>query len=98
MDLPTLITILNTRVDELSRSGCFCGFTPVLAPYRETKKLIQACGHDTSELESAINAADQALTQLELTRDKVACRFKADGVCFTVDESKRKEIEMARLQ
>jgi hypothetical protein len=98
MDLPTLTMFLNARVDELANQACCCGFTHVLTPYNETKKLVQACGYDTSEFERAINVADQALTQLEMARDKVACRFKADGVCFVVDESRRKEIEMAWLQ
>jgi hypothetical protein len=40
------------------------------------------------------------LELLRAAREKAVARFKADGVCFTVDEAKRKELEAAsaRLQ
>lgn len=97
MDLRTVVDVLNARVDELGR-GCYWETASFLVRYRETQKLIQACGHDTSELEQAIDAAGKAVAEMEIVRDKVVSRFKANGVCFIVDESKRKEIEQAKLQ
>jgi nitrite reductase/ring-hydroxylating ferredoxin subunit len=60
--------------------------------------LLAACGHITEELDSAIITADKAIEDLKVARERAVARFKANGVCFSVDESKRKEIEAARLQ
>lgn len=69
-----------------------------LTPYSETQKLIEACGHDASELEQAIDAAGKAVAKMEIARYKVVTKLRADGVCFIVDESKRKELEQSMLQ
>ncbi len=70
----------------------------MLTQYKESQKLIQACGHDTAELVHAIDAAFKANLEMEMARDKGVCRFKVDGICFVVDETKLKEIELSKLQ
>jgi hypothetical protein len=64
---------------------------------KDVQKLIKACGHDTSELDQAIIEAHKALLRLDLVQEQERCRFKANGICFFVDESKRKEIALERL-
>ena len=98
MDLKTLVDFLNLHVDELDRRSFYCDFDNSLDPYKNTARLIQACGHDTTELQNAIFAAEVAISALKKAREKAVCRFKQDGVCFTVDETKRKEIEATNLQ
>ncbi len=98
MNLRTVVDVLNARVDELSVSSSFCGLGQDMVRHREIERLIKACGHDTSELQQAIDAADKAMRELTQVRDKVVTKFKLDGVCFIVDESKRAEIERSTLQ
>jgi hypothetical protein len=98
MHLVTVVDVLNARVDELCMPSSFFGFGQEMTRYKEVQKLIKACGHNTSELQQAIDAADKAISELTMVRDKVVGKFKHDGVCFTVDESKRKEIEQSTLQ
>lgn len=99
MNLDTVVEILNSRLDELikniewSQNGKY-----FLVPYRQSEKLIQACGHETTELHEKINAAEVSLGELEEARKKAVCKFKSEGVCFVVDEARRKENEASRLQ
>ena len=97
MNLSTVTDVLNARVDDLSRRGCPC-WEGVLIRFREAGKVMGACGHDTSELEQAIDVVEKAMIEMNRVRDKVVSKFKADGICFCVDENKRREIEIARLQ
>jgi predicted nucleotide-binding protein (sugar kinase/HSP70/actin superfamily) len=100
MNLTTVVEILNTRLDELSQhmNGCFFGIEPSLNKYRETQRMIQACGHDTKEFQKAIQSATEALANLENARKTAVLKFKTEGVCFCVDGQKLKEIELASLQ
>jgi hypothetical protein len=66
--------------------------------HKETSALLTACGHTTEELDSAIVTADKAIENLKAARERAVAWFKAEGVCFSVDESKRRKIEAARLQ
>ncbi len=70
----------------------------VLDGDRKTSELLGACGHNNQELEGAITAAEKAFEDVRTAWNLAVAWFKADGVCFTVDETKRKEIEVARLQ
>ncbi len=97
MDQHILVDLLNARLDDLV-SDCVWRTRSLLTPYVETQKLIEACGHDSSELEQAIKAAGEAVAKMDIVRHKVVTKLKADGVCFVVDESKRKELELSRLQ
>jgi hypothetical protein len=100
MNVPTVVSILSKRLDSL------CPYLPLYCPqkagmdqYKETSALLAACWHNTEELDSAmITAADKALFVLSKARERAVARFKAEDVCFYVDEVKCKEIEAARLQ
>ena len=63
-----------------------------------SQALLGARGHDTRELDQAITDARVVLDRLVAARDKAVARFNAEGLCFTVDEGKRKEVKAARLQ
>ena len=78
--------------------GCYCRLEYALNDYRETASLIGSCGHDTSDLVLAIAEVENALVVLRAERVKAVVKFKEDGVCFIVDESKRKAIEEAVLR
>jgi hypothetical protein len=99
MDTNYLATFLAKRLDEmLPHGGYYCALTGSMAPYRETSSLVYACGHDTAELDRCISAVEKAIADLKAAREKAVVKFKADGVCFIVDETRRREIEQARLQ
>jgi hypothetical protein len=89
--------LLNARLDELGRGLAWC-YASILSQYEESQKLIQACGHDTSELEHAIDAAFKANLELEMARDNAVSRLKSDGICFLVDETRRRENEFSEKQ
>jgi hypothetical protein len=93
----TVARLLNARLDELGRGLAWC-YASILSQYEESQKLIQACGHDTSELEHAIDAAFKANLELEMARDNAVSRLKSDGICFLVDETRRRENEFSQLQ
>jgi hypothetical protein len=99
MDLPTVVTHLNLQLDswcyELS---CFCPMNKKMDEYRQTSNLIKACGHDTRELDEAIIGSGKAFELLKAACKEAVDLFKAKGVCYTVNEGKRKELEAARLQ
>ena len=58
MNLTTVVEVLNARLDELQpANGYLFGLGPTLNRYRETQRMIQACGHDAGELEQAIQSA-----------------------------------------
>ena len=98
MDHSSLANILYTRIEELDFGCRSFGCRSILSQHMETKRIIRACGHDTSELEQAIDAANKAWCDLEDTRKKVVERFKVEGICFMVDAEKRKELELTELQ
>jgi hypothetical protein len=96
MDLPTIVDVLNARLDEMGK-GLSWSLACMLSQYKESQKLIHACCHDTTELEQAINTAFKANLELERARDKAVCRFKSDGICVVVDETRRRENELSKL-
>ena len=100
MDTNYLVNFLSRRLDSIGGpfSTCYCFFEGALSEYREAASLLGACGHDTSELKHAISEAEKAIKVLKVQREIAVSRFKANGVCFTVDGRKRKEIKQAQLQ
>lgn len=97
MDLNFLTVLLNNRVDELTMTSFMNNTSAVMRRYKDVQTLIKACGHDTRALDQAIIEAREALLRLDQVQEQARCKFKADGICFVVDESKRKEAELERL-
>ena len=94
MELPTLTRFLCLQLDEY---GQFCHpFAVELNTFRQTSALLEACGHDTGELDAAILAAERASLELKAARERAVARFKTGGVCFTV-ESRVDGAECGRL-
>ncbi len=50
---------------------------------QETSSLLQACGYDTDELESAITATQLAVKTLIVAQDRVVDKFNREGVCVS---------------
>jgi hypothetical protein len=99
MEMPSVVGYLNMQLDLWCFDMTFyCRVGSRMEEYRKTNQLIKACGHDTRELEGAIAHADKAFELLKAAREKAVAQFKVDGVCFTVDKAKSKELEAARLQ
>ena len=100
MNTDTITAFITKQLDE----WCGRGYswdklgTYRMDDYKQTSTLLGACGHDTRELDQAITDARVVLDVLVAARDKAVARFKAEGVYFTVDESRRKEVKAARLQ
>ena len=88
MDLSTVAGVLNARVDELC-SGSYFRDCCMLSEHKQMQQIIQACGHDTSELLRAIEEAEKAVHALRMVCDKVVFKFKTDGVSFVVDNNKQ---------
>lgn len=97
MDFNFLGMLLNDRLDELSRTHMFNGTKAVIQRYKDVQRLIKACGHDTHELDQAIIEAHEALLKLDHVQEQTKNRFKANGICFVADESKRQELELEKL-
>ena len=97
MDLNFLTVLLNDRVDELTMTSFMNNTSAVMRRYKDVQTLIKACGHDTRALDQAIIEAREALLRLDQVQEQARCKFKADGICFVVDESKRMEAELERL-
>jgi len=91
MNLNTVVTFLCQQLE--SWTTYYCPFTEELKNYRKTSELLQACGYDVHELNAAIIAAEKANLELRKARERAVARFHAEGVCFTVDEDKRSELE-----
>ncbi len=99
MDLCAVTAILAGQLDTWDRYGPYYSpVTTVLDYDRKTSALLSACGYDNRELESAITAAEKAFEDVRRARNLAVARFKAEGVYFAVDETKRSEIEAAQLQ
>ncbi len=98
MDVSSVVTFLTMQVDSWGNGPFYCPIGNKMADYAKTAELIRACGHDTRELDQAITDANKAFERLFAAREKVVTRFKTEGVCFAVDETKRKEAEAACLQ
>ena len=99
MELRTVTTFLGGQLDQwCRRSEFWCPVSNALGEYRQTSQLLGACGHDNRELDAAIAGADTAFGVLVAARERAVRQFKEDGVCFSVDERRRKEWEEARLQ
>ncbi len=73
----------------------WCKSTPFYCPcaihldrdeFKKTSILLGASGHDNRELESDRHSG-QTNRELKAARDRAVARCKAEGVCFTVDES-----------
>ena len=91
--MTVLYGFLNARVNELCCRNTFYCFETTLARYRETQRLIRACGHDTSELEQAIEATTQACAHLDRVRDKVVSKFQAPKRGLDVFTCRQKETQ-----
>ena len=99
MDLNTVTTFLGMHLDKWCQcSEFFCSIRHTLGEHKQTSQLLGACGHDNRKLEAAIAGAEKAFDVLVAARMRAVVRFKADCVCFTMDESRRRKIETARLQ
>ena len=99
MNTNTIATFLANQLDQWGGRGySWDQATYRMDEYKQTSALLGACGHDTRELDQAITDSRAVLDRLVVARDKAVARFKADGVVFVVDESRRKEIEARALQ
>jgi hypothetical protein len=97
MSLTPITGVLNACLDELVRIFLEVIHQSCLNT-RNLKNPIQACGHDTAELDQAIDTASKALFELETARDMAVSRFKSERICVVVDKAKRKEIKLSKLQ
>jgi hypothetical protein len=91
MNLPLLKAFLTESVEGAFYPN-FCRFNMELDQYKKTASLIQACGHDTADLVLAIAAVERAVIVLKAEREGVVRKFKTEGVCCAVDESKQTEM------
>ena len=99
MNRTTITSFIAKQLDQWDRRiAPWDQATYRMDDYRQTSELLGACGHDTRELDQAITDTRVVLDRLVAARDKAVARFKADGVCFTVDEGKRKEVKAARFE
>ena len=98
MNLNKVVTILCQQLESWKSSPYYCPFTQELKNYRNSSELLQACGHDVHELNVAIIATEKAFQELKVARDRAVARFHTEGVCFTVDENKRSELEAKRKE
>jgi len=96
MDPNGLVRYLANRVESLK--CCFCLFSYELANLKETSSILQACGHNTEELDQAIVKARDSIAELKKAQERAIDRFKNSTVTFIVDAQKAAEIEAARLQ
>lgn len=98
MNLNTVVTYLAQQLESWKALPYYCPCTQDLNNYRKTSELLQACGHDVHELNAAIITTEKAFKELKFAREQAVARFTAEGVCFTVDEDKRRELEAKRKE
>jgi hypothetical protein len=98
MDPDWLVNFLNGYLEK-QRSCRF--YDPMLTEmnrFRETSKLLQACGHKTEELDEAIADTMQSVQRLNLAQENAISKWKQQGVYFVIDRQKAIDIETANLQ
>ena len=82
--------LLNLYLNEKLSAQCqscrymACG----LSDFRECGKLLEAAGHDTSELQQAIEGVVTACAVLQRVNEIACARFKVEGVKFHVVSDK----------
>ena len=66
----TLYQYLNEQVQAVSTTPCFCYFNQALKEYMNLSRLLLAAGHDTDNLDHAIETMQASIVNLrEATRD-----------------------------
>jgi hypothetical protein len=81
MNIPALTAYLTEQLDALSKEGsAYCTFSYGIKTYQETSCILQACGHDTTELDTAITAVQLAAKTLKDARDSMLGKFNSEGV------------------
>lgn len=82
--------LLNLYLNEKLSAQCqsFKYMTCGLNEYRECSKLLEAAGHDTSELQQAIEGVVTAYAVLQRVNEIACARFKVEGVKFHVISDK----------
>jgi hypothetical protein len=100
MNLNTVKHYLGLQLDGWAKASPLnCPIVAHLDDFKRTGGLLEACGHDTRELHSAITMADQAFENLKFVRDQAVARFKSEDLSVpTTDELKHKEAKAARVQ
>ena len=86
MSTAVLNSYLNEKLDAMNRSCHYmsCG----LNDFYECSKLLEAAGHDSSDLQQALHQTVEAFTVLKGVNQIACARFKVEGVKFHVVSDK----------
>ncbi len=85
MNIPALIGYLTRQLKTLvPESSLYCNLSHGLQSYQETNPLLQVCGYDTDELESAITATKLAIQTLKHVLERAVDKFNRKGVCVAL--------------
>jgi hypothetical protein len=93
-----LAQYLSFKLDSTKPCNYWCPITAELNKYKETKLILEASGHDTHDLQKAIELFSVATQHLKAVQEASIAKFKKEGVCFIVDHQKAAELESACLQ
>ena len=78
MSVSAINEYINCRLDELNQS---C----VISKYQESRAILQAAGHDTTELSEHIKATMECIARLHGVHAVACAKFKEQGVIPTAD-------------
>ena len=98
MDPDALVLFLGAYLDKLQERGFNCPMFIEMHKYRETSRILKACGYETQDLDEAIKDAMQSIKKLKSTQEDVISNWKEKGVNFIVYKPKELDEEAALLQ
>ncbi len=75
---------IQDRLDELMKPSSVCFYEHALGGDKEVSRTLQAAGHDTSELDTAVKAMHESTVLLKAERIKALRRFREQGILFAV--------------
>ena len=92
-DFENLQSYLSEKLDDLSGADSSgpARFEYSLKEYKDTAKLLDACGYETADLLLAIASTEEAFVNLIAVRENIVNKFNVDGLSLLLkDESEAK--------
>lgn len=84
-------TFIQDQMKEIRKPSLTCFLDHGLNEYHQLSVLLQAAGHDTCELDIAMNETFESTLKLKAAREKAEKMFEEKGILFTVVPFEKEE-------
>jgi hypothetical protein len=87
---------LQQKMKELDNCG-YCPATNGIKGYVERCALLKAAGHDTTQLQAAVDQANLAIAHLKIVSAQATGKFMQEGAYVLTDKAKLERLDAEQL-